>query len=102
MFTPEDRQAIVDIVAPLLEQTLAAVIPQAVAAAGQSVWRPGTCQSIDAAGVATVLVDGDTAPIDAGIIGVWPLAGARVIVVFVAPGAVFCFGIVATPPEFPA
>jgi hypothetical protein len=91
MFTPEDQAAIIALVTPLLQRTLS----DAVSVAGRSTlvptWRPGTCVATSGT-LATIVTDEPGAtPIEAGVIGVMPTVGGRVMAVFIGDGAVFAF-----------
>lgn len=92
MFTPEDQQAIIALMTPILEETLTRAVQTAGGAAATTTWRPGTATAVNVAtGSARVVVDGDSQPTDLTIIGTAPAVGGRVMVVFVPPSAVFAF-----------
>jgi hypothetical protein len=96
-FTPDDTDAIMQIVAPVLESTLSRAVQEAGVSTSTTTWRPGTVQGTDVLSTRVdVIVDGDTEAISAGVIGQMPTEGSRVMVVFVPPSAVFAFAMAFT------
>lgn len=96
MFTADDQAAIVELVTPLLEHTLGDAVGVAGRTTPVPVWRPGTCVALNGTIASVVTDEPGSTPFDASIIGTVPAVGARVMIVFVPPSAVFVFAMAST------
>lgn len=89
--------ALLDKLGPVLAELGAQTIEAAKAAVPTPTFRPGEVQGIDpAARTASVLLDGDTAPITAQVLTDMPGRYDRVMVTFVPPSSVFVTGLITT------
>lgn len=106
IFDNQQIDAILGLVAPLLEAAVATAVAEAAASTPVPVFRPGTCRAVDASTrTCQVLVDGDdeTLPsvtaIAANILGENPIVNGRVMVLFSPPSSVHAISMV---PSLPA
>lgn len=80
---------------PAFLEVAKAAVTESIAAVPTPTFRPGDVQGIDpAARTASVLIDGDTAPITAQILTDLPGVNDRVMVTFVPPSSVFVTGLI--------
>ena len=77
----------------ILAETAKAAAGEAIQDTPTPTIRPGTIVTVStAAGEASVLVDGDTLPIDAQLVGPIPTPGVRVMVIYNPPHGAFILG----------
>lgn len=87
--------ALLDKLSPVLVQLQKATLAEAIATTPVPTFRPGAVQGVNAAErTASVLVDGDTAPITAQVLTDTPGVNDRVMLCFVPPSAVFLTGLI--------
>lgn len=105
VFDNAQTDAILSIIAPLLEAAVAAAVEEAAIATPVPTFRPGTCTAVDApTRTCQVLLDGDdeTVPgvtaIQTNIMGENPVVGGRVMVVFSPPSNVHAISMVPSMP----
>lgn len=89
--------ALLEKLGPTLAEVAKAAVAEAVATTPTPTFRPGAVQGVNAAErTASVLVDGDTAPITAQVLTDLPSVNDRVMLCFAPPSAVFLSGLITT------
>lgn len=97
--TPDTEfTSLVERLGPAFLEVARAAVAESIAAVPTPTFRPAEVQGVDAdARTASVLIDGDTAPISAQVLTELPAQYDRVMVTFVPPSSVFVVGFITAP-----